>query len=81
MTDVKISKDIQQGKVLVAFPYDSKFVAKVKSIDGHRWHPDKKYWSFPYSEDIFTKLPSVTSFIRKTLGETAGLIERGGYNG
>ena len=56
MANVRITKDIQQGKVLVAFSYDPKFVAKVKSIEGHRWHPDKKYWSFPYSEDILKRI-------------------------
>ncbi|PIP11734.1 MAG: hypothetical protein COX49_09480 [bacterium (Candidatus Stahlbacteria) CG23_combo_of_CG06-09_8_20_14_all_40_9] len=43
MASIKISKDIQQGKIVVTFSYDPKFVAIVKSIEGHRWHPDKKY--------------------------------------
>jgi len=47
MTSVKISKDIHQGKIVVTFSYDPEFVAKVKSIEAYRWHPDKKYWSFP----------------------------------
>ena len=44
---------------MVTFSYDPKFVAKVKSIEGRRWHPDKKYWSFPYSEDILKNILSV----------------------
>jgi site-specific recombinase XerD len=31
----------------------------VKTIEGRRWHPDKKYWSFPHSEDILKKILSV----------------------
>lgn len=55
MANVKISKDIQQSRIVVTFSYDPKFVTKVKSIEGRKWHPDKKYWSFPYSEDILKK--------------------------
>jgi len=42
MSSVKISEDIQQWEIVVTFSYDPKFVAKVKSIEGRRWHPDKK---------------------------------------
>jgi len=49
MASVKIGKNIQEGEIVVSFSYDPKFVAKVKTIEGHRWHPDKKYWSFPNS--------------------------------
>jgi hypothetical protein len=30
------------GKIVVTFPYIPDFVAKIKSIPGHRWHPDGK---------------------------------------
>jgi hypothetical protein len=56
---VRISKDIQEGKIVVTFAYDPKFVAMVKTIEGHSWHPDKKYWSFPHSEDILKGILSV----------------------
>jgi len=59
MASIRISKDIQQGKILVTFSYDPKFVAKVKSIEGYRWYPDKKYWRFPYSQEILRKILSV----------------------
>jgi len=59
MASVRISKDIQQDAIVVTFSYDPKFVAKVKTIEGHRWHPDKKYWSFPHSEHILKKILSV----------------------
>ena len=55
MASVKISKDLQQKKIVVSFSYDPKFVAMVKTIEGHRWHPDKKHWIFPHSEDILKK--------------------------
>jgi len=58
MASVTIDKHIQEGKIVVSFSYDPKFVAKVKSLERHRWHPDKKYWSFPYSEDILKKILS-----------------------
>jgi len=30
-----------------------------KLTKAYRWHPDKKYWNFPYSEDTLKKLLSV----------------------
>ena len=59
MRSVKISKHIQADKILVSFSYDPEFVAKVKSIKGYRWHPDKKYWSFPYSKDTLKNILSI----------------------
>jgi hypothetical protein len=31
-------------------------VGKVKTIPGHRWHPDKKYWSFPNTNGTLEKI-------------------------
>jgi len=59
MTKIRISKDIKHERILVSFSYSPEFISKLKSIDGYRWHPDKKYWSFPYSEDTLKKLLSV----------------------
>ncbi len=43
---------IESGKdaVIVKFPYNPDYIAKIKSIKGYRWHPNEKYWSVPYSE-------------------------------
>jgi hypothetical protein len=41
----KILKD-RENNSIVSFPYNTQFVQKVKTIKGHRWHPDGKYWSF-----------------------------------
>jgi len=50
MASIRIRKDIHQGEIMVTFLHDPKFVAMVKTIEGHRWHPDKKYWSFLHSD-------------------------------
>jgi len=34
----------------VAFSYNPTHVAKVKIIEGYKWHPKEKHWSFPYSD-------------------------------
>ncbi len=31
----------------VSFPYGLVLVSKVKTIEGRRWHPEEKHWSFP----------------------------------
>jgi len=48
MARINVSKD-PSGRIIVSFPYDPLFVAKVKTIDGRRWHPAEKQWRFPRS--------------------------------
>jgi hypothetical protein len=38
---------------------NSQLVAKVKTIEGRKWHPDKKYWTVPYSEGVIEKILEV----------------------
>ncbi|MEK7845501.1 MAG: phage integrase N-terminal SAM-like domain-containing protein, partial [Nitrospinota bacterium] len=55
MTIVTISKDLS-GRIVVISPYDPLRVQKIKTIPGHRWHPDKKYWSFPNTDGTLEKI-------------------------
>lgn len=59
MASVRISKDTQQEKIVVTFSYDPKLVTKVKSIEGYKWHPDKKHWSFPNTNGMFENILKV----------------------
>lgn len=43
---------IDGDRIGVTFPYDEKVIASLKTIPGHRWHPEKKQWSFPFKMDI-----------------------------
>lgn len=52
---VAVSKD-NAGNITVAFKYDPIFVEKVKTIPGHKWNQEKKYWSFPNSNEILDKI-------------------------
>lgn len=36
--------------ILVGFPYNPDYIAKIKTVKGYKWHPKEKYWSIPYSE-------------------------------
>ncbi len=45
---IKISKD--KDSITIKFPYNLAYIEKIKEIRGHRWNPDKKYWSVPLSE-------------------------------
>ena len=55
MSDVEIQRDTQE-RIAVTFPYNLKFVAKIKAIKGYKWHPDKKCWSFPNSNGTIEKI-------------------------
>jgi len=41
---------------MVSFPYNPQFVEKIKTIKGHRWHSEEKYWSFPSSNGTLEKI-------------------------
>ena len=58
MARIHISNDLS-GRIIVSFAYDSLLVSKVKVIDGRRWHPVERHWSFPNRENIFEKILKV----------------------
>jgi len=58
MVEPYISKDAS-GRIVVSFRYDPSTVARIKTIDGRRWHPEEKHWSFPNSEGTLEKILEV----------------------
>ena len=42
MARIQVSNDLS-GRIIISFRYDPLLVAKVKSIDGRRWHPEEKH--------------------------------------
>jgi site-specific recombinase XerD len=55
---VKILKD-KKNNLIVSFPYNPQFVEKIKTIKGHRWHPDGKYWFFPNTNGTLERILKV----------------------
>ena len=55
---VTVNKD-DSGRITVTFSYDPSLVFKVKTVEGRKWHPSEKYWSFPYSDGILEKILKV----------------------
>lgn len=55
---VTVSKDVF-NRIMVSFPYDPQLVEKVKTIEGRRWHPQEKYWSFPNTDGTLKKILEV----------------------
>ena len=58
MARIQVSND-PSGRITVSFPYDPLLVEKVKSIDGRRWHPTEKHWSFPKLDGTLEKILKV----------------------
>ncbi len=58
MAIIQISND-PSGRIIVSFPYDPLLVEKVKSIDGRRWRPAEKHWSFPNTDKTLGKILKV----------------------
>ncbi len=58
MAEVNISKDLY-GRIVVSFHYDPFLIAKIKTIEGRKWHPVEKHWSFPYTNGLLEKILEV----------------------
>jgi hypothetical protein len=58
MTRIHISND-PSGRIIVSFPYNPLLIEMVKSIDGRRWHPAERYWTFPNTDGTLQKILKV----------------------
>jgi len=58
MARIQISND-PSGHIILSFPYDPLLVAKVKTIDGRKWDPVQKHWSFPNRDGLLEKILKV----------------------
>jgi integron integrase len=54
---IKITPDAP-GRIRLTFPYSAEVVTRIKTVNGRRWHPDGKYWSFPDSEEALNEVLS-----------------------
>jgi integron integrase len=55
MDTLRVSPD-EPGRLTVRFPFSPENLAKIKTIEGRRWHPDRKYWTVPASEGMAERL-------------------------
>ncbi len=58
MVKANIGKDGSE-RIVVSFTYDPLIISKIKTIEGRRWHPVEKHWSFPNSEGTLEKILEV----------------------
>jgi len=58
ISDIKILKG-EDCRVKVFSPYNPLFVERIKAIEGRRWHPEGKYWSFPDLDSTLKKILKV----------------------
>lgn len=49
------------NNIVVQFSYYPAFVEKIKKIAGHIWHPDKKFWTVPYTKENMNTLQNIFS--------------------
>jgi hypothetical protein len=60
---IKILKN-RENNLIVSYPYNPKFVEKIKTIKGHRWHPDGKYWSFLNTNGTLERILNVFETVK-----------------
>ncbi len=44
--------------IKVTFDYNPIYVERVRTIPGRKWHPEEKYWTFPFSKQILEQVVS-----------------------
>jgi len=66
----------------VTFPYNPEYITRIKAVRAHRWHPEEKYWSFPYSKPVLMEIlstfagekceidPSLQTLVSQNQGKT-----------
>ena len=45
--------------IIIKFPYNPSYIAKIKTIKGYKWHPEEKYWSVPYDDATLERIVSL----------------------
>jgi integron integrase len=46
------------GDIKLTFEYDRVHVERIRTIPGRKWHPEEKYWTFPFSRQSLRLLCS-----------------------
>jgi hypothetical protein len=46
-------------EIKVSFPYNQDYIARIKTIEGHKWHPEGRYWTVPYSDNVTEEIMSI----------------------
>jgi len=46
-------------EIRVSFPYNRDYIARIKIIEGHKWHPEGRYWGVPYSDNVTEEIMSI----------------------
>ena len=49
----------EAGRLIVLLPYTPERVAKIKTVVGHRWHHEEKYWTVPRTDGALAHLLSL----------------------
>jgi len=48
-----------EGRLIVLLPYTPERVAKIKTVEGRRWHDPEKHWTVPREEGMIERLAAL----------------------
>ncbi|MEA1998507.1 MAG: site-specific tyrosine recombinase/integron integrase [Euryarchaeota archaeon] len=54
---MELQKDGERIKI--SFPYNPNHITKIKTMEGYRWHPEGKYWTIPYSDNVLGRFLTI----------------------
>jgi site-specific recombinase XerD len=69
---------VDYKKIILRVPFAKEHIIKLKTIPYYYWHKEDKYWSFPYSQNIFDEIE--TYFKKFNYDIKSKFINTKGYN-
>ena len=49
-------RPVVEGRLIVRVPYSPDHVAKIKTVDGRRWHQHEQHWTVPHTSEAIAHL-------------------------
>src|SRR5690606_28014123 len=68
---MSIKVKFSENRLIIMFPYSPELVEKIKTVPGHRWHPQEKVWSIYSTREAVIKLFSVFSKMEIEIDDSA----------
>jgi integrase/recombinase XerD len=69
MIAAKKEGEWEGDRISISFPYNSNGIAKIKPVEGCRWHPEKRCGSVPYSEGVVKRIVSLFDGVKVEVGK------------
>jgi|GEM_PF-5534633 len=64
---IAAKKEWEADRITISFPYNSDDIAKIKTVEGYRRHPEKRWWNVQRFEGAIKR--TNLRYIQELLGQ------------